>query len=101
MAEWARRDYRSLASRIGVINQNPAEAVSHRLNVFEIAAEPLIIQKRGMAKPEIRERVLQALADVRLSTRREFLKRFPHELNMGAIQRLCLARALVQAPICW
>jgi peptide/nickel transport system ATP-binding protein len=98
MAEWARRDYRSLASRIGVIHQNPAEAVSHRLNVFEIAAEPLIIQKRGMAKPEIRERVLQALADVRLSTRPEFLKRYPHELNMGAIQRLCLARALVQAP---
>lgn len=98
MAEWAKRDYRSLASRIGVINQNPAEAVSHRLNVFEITAEPLVIQKSGMTKHEIRQRVLQALTDVRLSTRPEFLKRYPHELNMGAIQRLCLARALVNEP---
>jgi peptide/nickel transport system ATP-binding protein len=98
MAEWAKRDYRSLASRIGVINQNPAQAVSHRLNVFEITAEPLVIQKSDMTKPEIHARVLQALTDVRLSTRPEFLKRYPHELNMGAIQRLCLARALVNEP---
>ena len=98
MDDWIRRDYRSLASRIGVIHQNPAEAVSHRFNVFEIAAEPLAIRKKDLSRAEIRERVRQALADVRLSTRPEFLKRYPHELNMGAIQRLCLARALVHEP---
>jgi peptide/nickel transport system ATP-binding protein len=38
------------------------------------------------------------MSDVRLSIAPEFLKRYPHELNMGAIQRVCLARALVHEP---
>ena len=29
----------------------------------------------------------------------EFLRRYPHELNLGAIQRLCIARALVTEPM--
>ena len=98
MDDWIRRDYRSLAPKIGVIYQSPAEAVSHRLSVFDIVAEPLRIQEPGLSKEELRSRVLAALADVRLSTAPEFLKRYPHELNMGAIQRVCLARALVHRP---
>ena len=99
MDELIRRDYKNLAPKIGIIYQNPAEAVSHRFSVFDIVAEPLKIQRNGMSKDEIRERVLGALKDVRLSTAPEFLKMYPHELNMGAIQRLCLARALVHDPL--
>ena len=99
MDEWRKRDYRSLAKRIGVIYQNPAEAVSHRLSVFDIVAEPLRIQGDVLTKEEIRGRVKSVLADVRLSTEPEFLKRYPHELNMGAVQRLCIARALVSKPV--
>ena len=99
MDERIRRDYKNLAPKIGIIYQNPAEAVSHRFSVFDIVAEPLKIQRNGLTKDEIRERVLGALKDVRLSTAPEFLKMYPHELNMGAIQRLCLARALVHDPL--
>jgi peptide/nickel transport system ATP-binding protein len=98
MDQWRGRGYRSLARRIGVIYQNPAEAVSHRLSVLDIVAEPLRIQRNGLAKVEIQERVKGVLADVRLSTKPEFLKRYPHELNMGAVQRLCMARALILEP---
>ena len=98
MDQWIKRDYRSLAPKIGLIYQNPAEAVSHRLSVFDIVAEPLRIQSSHLSGEELRSRVLAALTDVRLSTAPEFLKRYPHELNMGAIQRLCLARALVHEP---
>ena len=98
MAAWIKQDYASLASRIGVIYQNPAEAVSHRFSVFDIVAEPLRIQRKDLSKEEVRDRVVKALDDVRLSTQPEFLKRYPHELNMGAIQRICLARALVHEP---
>jgi len=96
---WTRQDYKGLASRIGLIHQNPADAVSHRFSIFDIVAEPLRIQAPGMSKPEIRSRVLGALDDVRLSVAPEFLSRHPHELNMGAIQRVCIARALVQNPV--
>ena len=99
VADWTRRDYRSLAPQIGVVYQNPAEAVSHRLSVFDIVAEPLRIQEKHLSPDQVGGRVREALTDVRLSIEPEFLKRYPHELNLGAIQRLCLARALVHNPV--
>ena len=42
--------------------------------------------------------LLGPMTDVHLSTNPEFLKRYPHELNMGSVQRLCMARALVHEP---
>lgn len=94
-----------LIQEIGMIHQNPSEAVSHRFTVFDIVAEPLRIQRnqagirsRRPSKEDIRQRVFRALRDVHLSTEPEFLESYPHELNMGAIQRLCLARALIHHP---
>jgi peptide/nickel transport system ATP-binding protein len=98
METWIKQDYQSLASKIGVIYQSPAEAVSHRFTVFDIIAEPLRIQKNRLSEEKIRKLVQEALTDVRLSARPEFLRRYPHELNLGAIQRLCVARALVHGP---
>jgi len=98
MDGWVREGYRSLARRIGVVYQNPADAVSHRLSVLDIVAEPLRIQGEVRDGSAILTRVRRALSDVHLSTEPEFLKRYPHELNMGAIQRVCVARALVLEP---
>jgi peptide/nickel transport system ATP-binding protein len=47
---------------------------------------------------DLKNRVHRILADVHLPADSGFLKRYPHELNMGAIQRVCLARALVAGP---
>jgi peptide/nickel transport system ATP-binding protein len=98
MDEWMSRDYRSLSRRIGVVYQNPAESVSHRFSVFEIVAEPLKIHGPALSKAEINERVTRVLDDVHLSTDSAFVGRYPHELNMGAIQRVCMARAIVLNP---
>jgi peptide/nickel transport system ATP-binding protein len=97
MDQWIRQDYLSLARQIGLVHQHPAQAVSHRFSVFEIVSEPLRIQGY-YSRQEIQEKVLSALKDVRLSTEPEFLRRYPHELNMGALQRICIARALVTGP---
>ncbi len=98
MDKWMHQDYRSLARCIGVIYQNPADSISHRFTVFDTVAEPLKIH--GLAKDQIKlkEIVTKVLADVHLSTNPAFLGCYPHELNMGAIQRVCLARALVLGP---
>lgn len=98
MDEWMVRDYRSLSRRIGVVYQNPAESVSHRFSVFDTVAEPLEIHGLTGSKFEINERVTRVLDDVHLSTDRAFMGRYPHELNMGAIQRVCMARAIVLDP---
>lgn len=97
MDQWIRQDYLSLAGKIGLVHQHPAQAVSHRFSVFEIISEPLKIQGY-YSRQEILEKVLSALKDVHLSTEPEFLSRYPHELNMGALQRICIARALVTGP---
>jgi len=98
MDEWRKKDYKSLAGRIGVVYQNPAQSVSHRLSVLDIVAEPLRIQGIGGDRKETYERVKKALSDVRLPSEQEFLRRYPHELNLGAIQRVCIARALISEP---
>lgn len=97
MDQWIRQDYLSLAGKIGLVHQHPAQAVSHRFSVLDIVSEPLRIQK-NCSKQEIHEKVLNVLKDVHLSTEPEFTQRYPHELNMGALQRVCIARALVTGP---
>jgi peptide/nickel transport system ATP-binding protein len=96
--DWARRDYRSLARRIGVIYQNPAASVSHRFSVLDIVAEPIRIHGQDRDRTATLKRVRQVLTEVRLPTDPEFLNRYPHELNLGALQRVCLARALILEP---
>ncbi|HUT44449.1 MAG TPA: ABC transporter ATP-binding protein [Desulfobacterales bacterium] len=98
MDQWARQEYRSLARRIGLIYQNPAESISPRFSVFEAVAEPLKIHKTAITREDLENRVSHVLAQVRLSVDPSFLKRYPHELNMGAIQRVCIARALILEP---
>lgn len=109
MDDWISEDRLLLAGEIGIIYQNPSESVSHRFTVFDIVAEPMRIQKKtheasskeneGESRDdEERRRVLKAMTDVHLPVEPDFLKRYPHELNMGAIQRLCIARALVHGP---
>jgi peptide/nickel transport system ATP-binding protein len=109
IADWLSKDRLALAGEVGIIYQNPSESVSHRFRVFDIVAEPLRIQKkthRPFSKEndgesqddEERRRVLKAMTDVHLPVEPDFLQRYPHELNMGAIQRLCIARALVHDP---
>jgi peptide/nickel transport system ATP-binding protein len=99
MDTWISDDYSSLAKQIGVVYQNPVESVSHRLSLFEIVAEPLRIQRTVRGEEEIRRAVYRAIADVRLSADPVFLRRYPHELNMGALQRIAIARALVTDPV--
>ena len=98
MESWLRQDRQLLARHIGVVQQHPARAVSHRFTVFEIVAEPLRIQAPRLAREVLRERVIGALHDVNLAREPEFLQRYPDELNLGALQRVCIARALVTGP---
>jgi len=98
MEEWLKKDARSLSGRIGVVYQNPAESISHRFTVYDAVAEPLKIHGVGKDKDEKLKIVKSVLADVHLSTDDAFLRRYPHELNMGALQRICIARALVLSP---
>jgi peptide/nickel transport system ATP-binding protein len=98
MNDWLKKDRLGFARQVGVIDQHPDLAVSHRLCVLDIVAEPLRIQQPSFPLQDIERRVKQSLAEVHLPTRPEFLRHYPHQLNQGALQRLCIARALITGP---
>ncbi|MCI5139989.1 MAG: ATP-binding cassette domain-containing protein, partial [Candidatus Electrothrix sp. AR1] len=97
MNEWIKSDYKSMARKIGVVYQNQAESFSHRFTIFDILAEPLRIHGQKN-KDSLLEAVVEALARTHLPYDQNFLKQYPHQLNMGALQRLSIARALMLKP---
>ena len=87
------KDYRSRAQ---LIFQDPYAALSPRMTVRDIIAEPLEVMKLTRSRAETDERVRQIAARCRLNL--EHLRRFPHAFSGGQRQRISIARALVSEP---
>lgn len=83
--------------RVQMVFQDPLDSISHRYNVLQAVAEPLILQHGG--KPEdYLESVRMALEQVQLPGGNGFLRKYPHHLSGGEAQRVAIARALVLSP---
>lgn len=89
----ALKDYRSRAQ---MIFQDPYAALSPRMTVRDIIAEPLEMMKLTKTREETDERVREIAAKCRLNL--EHLRRFPHAFSGGQRQRISIARALVSNP---
>ena len=83
--------------RAQAIFQDPFASIDPYMTIFDSVAEPLVIHGIGPAT-ERRERVYQALRDVRLTPVEEISERYPHLLSGGQRQRAGIARALVLQP---
>ncbi|MEM9578965.1 MAG: oligopeptide/dipeptide ABC transporter ATP-binding protein [Pseudomonadota bacterium] len=86
-------DYRKRAQ---LIFQDPYAALSPRMTVRDIIAEPLEVMKLTSSRQETDERVREIAAKCRLNL--EHLRRFPHAFSGGQRQRISIARALVSNP---
>lgn len=87
------RDYRKRAQ---LIFQDPYAALSPRMTVRDIIAEPLEVMGLTKTRSETDERVRKIAAKCRLNL--EHLRRFPHAFSGGQRQRISIARALVSDP---
>lgn len=87
------RDYRTRAQ---LIFQDPYAALSPRMTVRDIIAEPLEVMGLTSSREETDERVRAIAAKCRLNL--EHLRRFPHAFSGGQRQRISIARALVSNP---
>lgn len=87
------RDYRRCAQ---MIFQDPYAALSPRMTVRDIIAEPLEVMKLTRTRAETDARVREIAAKCRLNL--EHLRRFPHAFSGGQRQRISIARALVCRP---
>ncbi|MDF0600563.1 ATP-binding cassette domain-containing protein [Psychromarinibacter sp. C21-152] len=89
----ALKDYRKRAQ---LIFQDPYAALSPRMTVRDIIAEPLEVMGLTKSRADTDERVREIAAKCRLNL--EHLRRFPHAFSGGQRQRISIARALVTGP---
>jgi len=87
------KEYRKLSQ---LIFQDPYAALSPRMTVRDILAEPLEVMKITKTRAETDERVREIASKCRLNL--EHLRRFPHAFSGGQRQRISIARALVSNP---
>lgn len=87
------KSYRRLAQ---LIFQDPYAALSPRMTVRDIIAEPLEVMGITKTRAETDARVREIAAKCRLSL--EHLRRFPHAFSGGQRQRISIARALACGP---
>ncbi|MFJ3929881.1 ABC transporter ATP-binding protein [Streptomyces sp. NPDC090029] len=90
---WRHRAPRRLRTAIGVVFQQPRLAADPRLRLVDLIAEPL----RATGRREGAARRAAELAET-VGLTGELLRRRPHEVSDGQLQRACLARALVLRP---
>lgn len=79
---------------ISIIFQDPRTSLNPRFKVYDILAEPLIVN--GFKKDKIDEKVLETVKLIQLDE--SFLERYPHELSGGQRQRVAIGRAIILDP---
>ena len=87
------KNYRKLTQ---LIFQDPYAALSPRMTVRDIIAEPLEVMEITKSREETDERVREIASKCRLNL--EHLRRFPHAFSGGQRQRISIARTLVCNP---
>ena len=87
------KNYRKMAQ---LIFQDPYAALSPRMTVRDIIAEPLEVMDLTQTREETDEMVREMAAKCRLNL--EHLRRFPHAFSGGQRQRISIARTLVCNP---
>ncbi len=96
LAELGKAELKDYRKRAQLIFQDPYAALSPRMTVRDIIAEPLEVMKITKTRAETDERVREIAAKCRLNL--EHLRRFPHAFSGGQRQRISIARALVANP---
>ncbi len=90
----APKELQQIRRKLALIFQNPYSSLDPRMTVFEIVAEPLLLN--GVSQEEARERVGELLEVVGLEKGQ--MNRYPHAFSGGQRQRIGIARALALNP---
>ena len=96
VTRFSRRQLRPLRARMQMIFQDPFASLNPRMTVGQIIAAPLRIQRPGLKRAEVTERVADALRTVGLAE--SHAERYPHEFSGGQRQRIGIARAFIMEP---
>lgn len=91
-----RPELKKIRREMQIIFQDPFSSLNPRMSVFEIIAEPLIMNHVYRSKYEMAGKILDLMETVGLAER--FINSYPHEMDGGRRQRVGVARALALDP---
>ena len=87
---------RPLRRHLQMVFQDPYASLNARMTVAQILEEPLRFHGLATTNAEVRDRIAELLAIVRLDPKAG--ARYPHEFSGGQRQRISIARALAVKP---
>ncbi len=91
-----------IRKNIQIVFQNPFSSLDPRYSVFYSLYEAVAVfpakdgTSKKIKKSESRELIKQALAEVELEE--DVMERVPDQLSGGQVQRVCIARSLINRP---
>jgi peptide/nickel transport system ATP-binding protein len=89
---------KAMRQKMQIIFQDPYESLNPKQSIYDIVAEPLVVNGIGANEAEREARVNKALDDAGLRPPKNFMWRYPHEVSGGQRQRVGVAGALVLDP---
>lgn len=98
LARFSSRALREYRRHAQIIFQDPYNAINPKQTIYDIVAEPLVVNGLVASEAEKETKVVKALEDAGLRPARDYLFRYPHELSGGQRQRVCIAGAIVLHP---
>ena len=93
------RNPREFHRMVQMVFQNPFDTFLPTETIEQIMMRPLEVNGIGATEQERRERILHLLEDGGLSPAEDFLRRYPHELSGGQLQRISILRSMSVNPL--
>ncbi|MCF6466247.1 ABC transporter ATP-binding protein [Clostridium sp. Cult2] len=97
-SELMKKDPKAFRRLVQIVFQNPYDSFTPRDTIEEILMRPLNIHSIGNSKEDRRKLIEETLEFGGLRPAKDIMKRYPHELSGGQLQRISILRAMLMDP---
>lgn len=84
--------------KVQIIFQNPFDTFDPRYTIEKILLNVMKLHTVGSNTDERRIKCIEILENAGLTPAKDFMKRYPHELSGGQLQRISIVRSMILSP---